>query len=303
MPPLPAILLTLLVTLAIAGCLTAWTWTLGNWSRGQAVVPYQPRRPVPWRGIDVALIAFVYVVAPSTFVYFGHAWFDVQAEPPPRPAADVKLKLEHPIVRVLQATDSVPAIFVCLVAAVIVAPIAEELLFRLLLQGWLESVERRWRRRFRAVRHLPGVLPILLVSLLFASLHMREPSAADDPSLLVTLLAAYSLGCALTVAVMFVWLRLAVGATITDLGIVPGHFREDVKLGAMAFVAWLVPVYIVSALAKSFLPENVVADPVPLFVLALVLGGLYYRTHRIVPSIVLHTGINAAGVFMALAFG
>ena len=34
-------------------------------------------------------------------------------------------------------------------------------------------------------------------------------------------------------------------------------------------------------------------DPIPLFVLALILGYVYQRTHRIVPCIVLHMLFNA----------
>jgi membrane protease YdiL (CAAX protease family) len=34
-------------------------------------------------------------------------------------------------------------------------------------------------------------------------------------------------------------------------------------------------------------------EPVPLFFLALILGYLYYRTHRIVPCIVAHAVFNA----------
>jgi len=37
-------------------------------------------------------------------------------------------------------------------------------------------------------------------------------------------------------------------------------------------------------------------DPIPLFVLALVLGWLYQRTHRLWPSVALHTALNATSV-------
>jgi membrane protease YdiL (CAAX protease family) len=48
------------------------------------------------------------------------------------------------------------------------------------------------------------------------------------------------------------------------------------------------------------LPKDVVADPIPIFFLALVLGTLYYRTHRIAASLVLHMAFNATGVAIAL---
>jgi membrane protease YdiL (CAAX protease family) len=37
----------------------------------------------------------------------------------------------------------------------------------------------------------------------------------------------------------------------------------------------------------------VAPDPVPLFFFALVLGTIYYRTHRILPTIVTHAAFNA----------
>jgi membrane protease YdiL (CAAX protease family) len=42
----------------------------------------------------------------------------------------------------------------------------------------------------------------------------------------------------------------------------------------------------------------VAPDPVALFILALVLGTLYYRTHRIVPSIVTHAAFNATTLLL-----
>jgi membrane protease YdiL (CAAX protease family) len=46
---------------------------------------------------------------------------------------------EHPIVDLLQAERSVVALAIVAVSAVIVAPVAEELFFRRVLQGWLEK--------------------------------------------------------------------------------------------------------------------------------------------------------------------
>ena len=60
-------------------------------------------------------------------------------------------------------------------------------------------------------------------------------------------------------------------------------------------------VYAVMIDVKELLPDIAVADPIPILFLAMALGILYYRTHRIVPSLVLHMAFNAAGVFMAIA--
>ena len=46
---------------------------------------------------------------------------------------------------------------------------------------------------------------------------------------------------------------------------------------------------------------NYALDPIPLFFLALVLGVLYHRTHRIAPSLVLHMAFNATSVVLFFA--
>jgi len=62
-----------------------------------------------------------------------------------------------------------------------------------------------------------------------------------------------------------------------------------------------VPIYAIQFLFWSLLPKGVAADPAPLFFFALVLGSLYYRTHRIVPAIVLHMSLNYCTVLVLLA--
>ena len=42
-------------------------------------------------------------------------------------------------------------------------------------------------------------------------------------------------------------------------------------------------------------------DPVPLFSLALILGYVYQRTHRIVPSMVTHASFNGMSLFALCA--
>ena len=182
-----------------------------------------------------------------------------------------------------------------------VAPIVEELLFRLLLQGWLESLERRIRRRLRLVRPwAAGILPVVVASVLFAVLHIRTPQPQED---LFTLVFQIGIGAAaslLVAALLAVWLRLATGATLEDFGIVPGRLASDLRLGFAAFLAVTVPVYVVWIEAERLLPRNVIPDPIAIFFLSLALGTLYYRTHRILPCIVLHVCFNTLGVALTL---
>jgi membrane protease YdiL (CAAX protease family) len=122
--------------------------------------------------------------------------------------------LEHPLAKLISAQNSPALLALAALSAVVVAPLSEELLFRVILQGWLERV---LRRRSRAWRGAQRVLPILISSALFSVMHQG-------------------------------------------------------------------------------------ADRVALFVLALFLGFLYRQTHRIFPSFVLHSCINALAV-LALSLG
>lgn len=75
---------------------------------------------------------------------------------------------EHPLPQTLLREASPLLLLLGALVAVIVAPISEEFLFRVLLQGWLESVEQR----LSAWRNLPtGVMPIMVSSVLFALAH------------------------------------------------------------------------------------------------------------------------------------
>ena len=79
----------------------------------------------------------------------------------------------------------------------------------------------------------------------------------------------------------------------------PGLWRKDVVIGLVAFAAVTAPILVFFAAIKQLAPA-VVLDPLPIFLLAIVLGLLYYRTHRILPSIVLHAAFNATSVLIAL---
>ena len=99
-------------------------------------------------------------------------------------------------------------------------------------------------------------------------------------------------------------LRFAAGATAADLGWKPEKLRSDAKLGLLALLA----VDRSGAGASNRVEELVkwtgidyAPDPIPLFLLALVFGVLYHRTHRIAPSLVLHMAFNATSIVLLFA--
>ena len=133
----------------------------------------------------------------------------------------------HPIIELLQQRRE-PIFFIAAgISAVVVAPIAEEFFFRVLLQGWLEKV---WPRPSTLVIDVPPV-----------DGEMTTPVEVTPPT----------------------WGPIIVSAAIFALA----HLGHG-------------------------------PDPIPLFFLALVLGYLYARTHRIWPGLVLHLLINGCSLLM-----
>jgi membrane protease YdiL (CAAX protease family) len=145
-------------------------------------------------------------------------------------------------------------------AAVVVAPLCEELMFRLVLQGWLEKWEDRelgWRSAIGAPNELVEVVA-------------PDGAACTDASVAESRMLAEELES----------LSLS-PPPMTGVGGLPcGWFPIGLSsiLFALAHVGWG-------------------PDPVALFLLALILGYVYQRTHRIVPSIVTHALFNGMALF------
>ena len=181
-----------------------------------------------------------------------------------------------------------------------VAPIVEEFSYRLVLQGWLEAEERRARRLVAVLRRFPpGMAPIVLVSLLFAMRHFRTAEPPITPDVLIQSMVVHAVWSVLAFGFALMLLRTRSGATAVDLGFVGQRFLADACLGLLGFAAICAPVILLQYVTMvHMLPKDVAADPIPLFPLALVLGTVYYRTHRIVPAIVLHMAFNAANLLL-----
>ena len=307
--------LSLVTFLALGASLCVWTIAAYRLIRGVSTLAYEPRRRVPWQWIDLLIVFCAYAalgigvvwlvcltcdLEPATLLAVPYA-SGPEEGPGPLPATEVaeSLKRAHPLVVLVYTSRSVWMLLFCCSIAVVAAPIVEEFLFRLLLQGWLEALERRLRRRIAVLKRLiPGMVPVLLVSLLFAKQHVREPSPLGDVELLALKMVIGTAISLLTLAFAVVLIRLRTGATRLDFGLVPARFLGDVRLGLVTFVAVAAPIYLLQAFLAKRLP-GLVPDPITLFFFAVVLGTLYYRTHRIVPSIVLHMALNASSLLMA----
>jgi membrane protease YdiL (CAAX protease family) len=164
---------------------------------------------------------------------------------------------QHPLITMV-AKDSDGSILVAaFIAAVIAAPICEEIAFRLLLQGWLEKWEDlrlRWRKKEAVVEGEGSVVA--------DGANLEVAPVVDGSQPLPTALSEVD---------------AVEEAPIHGLYGLP-HGWTPILISATLF-----------ALAHFGLGP----DPIPLFLLALVLGYVYQRTHRIVPCIVTHALFNS----------
>lgn len=299
----PSMHVALLVVVVIFGCasLAVWTGIVLRISHGEPVIRRQWRRPVPWTALEVVLIFAVYFTVASgaqrlLLTRLAHTAIEPATAGGPTPAS-----AEHAIARLL--SQGSPALLVlCAIAAAVVAPIVEEFLFRLVLQGWLEALLFRQRRRFPSLRRLlpGGTGPILLVAFLFALAHFRVSEAPRPWQFYAAGVVGAGLGGIAAVAAAITLLRLFHRARLSDFGVVPAKIAPDVMLGLLAFAALAVPIYAVQLEVSQIVPKWLAPDPAAIFVLALGLGFLYYRTHRIVPSIVTHAALNITSLLAAL---
>ena len=285
---------------AMAACtLVVWTWAIVRLRSGKRLLPRRRSTLPPWKLADVILAAIVYVFFLTATQSAVIGLVDGSAARQKQIVAADSFATQHPVVIMLQDSDALVWLG-CVFAVVIVAPLAEEFLFRLLLQGWLEAALWRWRHLLPTIRRLlPGATgPVLLASLLFGMLHFRVagdvwPAAHYRATLLAT--TATNI---LTVAAIIVILRLAGRATAADLGWNMRRLPGDLRTGAVVFAAVVGPIYGLQILLTALLPKYVAPDPITLFVFSLVLGWLYARTRRLAPPATAHALLNAASLMM-----
>jgi membrane protease YdiL (CAAX protease family) len=164
----------------------------------------------------------------------------------------------HPLIKMV--TDAPPDPWILLltgVVAVVVAPICEEIAFRLLLQGWLERWEDEqlgWRRN--ATVEIPS---------------QRSGTADDEAS-----------------ATNDEPVQAAIPSS--DMSNLPIESDPPARGSSGLPYGWF-PI-VASATAFGVAHFGYGPEPVPLFLLGLVLGFLYQRTHRIIPGIVAHALFN-----------
>lgn len=291
---------SLLMMLGMAGFLAVWYGIGIRLVRRQPLVPQERRPAVPWGGADLILVIGVWFSGQVAMGALAPVFLGAEALTPTPAGNGGEASAQHAVAKLLQQDGRAGVFLLAALMAVVVAPVCEEFLFRLLLQGWLEKMERELRRSWPRLRPLlyPGVLSVGSASWLFAMMHFRMGEESPRSSVLLYLLVASMVVNVSTVVSALAWIRLRRGATWADLGLVPERFGSDVLLGATTFLAIGIPLYGLQYVLTQIVPPSIAPDPLALFPFAIVLGFLYFRTHRIVPSIALHMGLNGTTMLM-----
>ena len=325
-----------IVPVAVVGCLVVWAAAGARLVRGHPVVAYEPRRQAPWTCVDLLLVLLVNfglqtIIVLGVVAVVGQAEGDAPQSPASLrlllitsvvaqlasfalaviilrhrsratpvdlgwdavPAArDVALGLgafvallvpvyaiqaalvewvdvpyEHGLIDALNVDKSLVNFALCTLMAVIIAPLTEEFLFRLVLQGWFERAEaillgdRLSDRQEETETEVEDVGDQQMSD-------FETPLAPENPYL------------------------------SPDLVTPPPEAESSPQpCRAPRWPRGLVPVLLSSSLfALAHLGQG--AAPTPLFFLAIGLGYLYRRTHRLLPCILVHMLINATSMAM-----
>lgn len=180
----------------------------------------------------------------------------------------------HPIIQTFEAGPVPAGVYVLLlVQAVVVAPIKEEVFFRGILQPFFST--KPWG----------GRLGLLLAALVGLAVHGASVGAATDFRSTLSVLAPGLF--VLTAFPIYVWLGRRPPMRWLPVG------NPILRSQAAASIVGT------SLLFANF-HANVWPTPIPLFVLALGLGWLAFRTQSVVAPIVVHALFNAI-VFATLA--
>lgn len=250
-------------------------------------------RPVPWTGADVALIFLLWFSLTILCVRFYT--FGLENE-----IVSGESTTKHPLTQLIERGRERPVVLlVAFFGAVVMAPVTEELLFRLVFQGWLRKQTAELERRFlkQNTSWLSAAVSIFLVSLVFAAMHGGRRTEQSVDILFYGILAIATANV-LTCLFGVIYLHRVCGAEWSDFGVRVEKIPFDFLLGIGVFFLCAPVILSLHWLIQECFP-GAATDPIPLFLFSLILGTLIDRTGRLSPCIVVHGCLNGFS-FMTL---
>jgi len=188
---------------------------------------------------------------------------------------------KHPLMEMFKESPDTSFFVVLFVAAAVIAPIFEELVFRVLLQGFLEKL---FSFRGSAPEFVFEVVLGIRVRAMPDPL-LSPPAAEGSPLEVLFIPDSPSPNSN----------PYAPSVIVLDQ-VVPAELADDSQQGPRCGPpAWL-PIGI-SSVIFALMHYSHGPDWVPLILLAVGMGFLYQRTHRVVPSLVVHALLNSLSMF------
>jgi membrane protease YdiL (CAAX protease family) len=310
MSPAVLVFLTLLAGIVVLA-ITASLAIASRSMRGEEIVPYEPRRPVPWRIIDVLVVVSLWIVLQAVAAEAVHRLLDLPPDAPletraqaivPKLAADSISKIAGLVLGIAWLKIAAGATWRdlgldfsrfgddvrlgVLAFGVIVVPVYA---IQTLLTVWFKyehPVMEMMKSRPDAVTYVCAGVAAVIVAPIVEEFIFRV--------VLQGWLEAHSLRVANK--------RLQFAASAGDSQMPDSQMRwttvphEDAANLARPGAGPIV----ITSLVFALMHFEQGPSPVPLFVLALVLGYVYRQTHRIVPSVVVHAMLNACSLVLFL---
>ena len=250
-----------------------------------------PKNSVLWTGFEV-LLFFAVWLAPL-FVSVAVTCVASLNQPQTETIADTA-DHGHPIAQLIEQSQQSPMILlIVFLSAVVAAPIIEEFLFRMLFQGWLEVKLKRSQ-----IPCASGVA-IVIVSLFFAAIHVRNHEAIDASALIngIVLSSVFSL---LVFTAGIVYLVQVKNVRVADYLLVTERlFRPRLFICVgYCLLAILFCLALNAVLTLNFPGTNLA--PISIFFFSLALGVLYSRTQNLSYCILFHACLN--GISLALVW-
>ena len=245
---------------------------------------------VPWTGFDVLLFFALWLAVPlviNTVVNSAIVSEDSLARFVPT-AKKVANESDHghSIAQlILKGKNSPIFLLVAFLAAIVVAPLIEEFLFRLLLQGWLEAKLRQHQVSYASS------LSIVAVSLVFATMHGGNSPDLTLQELIYRFVAFTVLYLLIfTLGIVYLVQKRNIKMTRCLFGTQRFFHPRFLPNAGYCLLALLFIYGLKAVLTANFPHTNV--DPIPIFCFSLLLGILYSKTQNLSYCILLHACLN-----------
>lgn len=302
---------SIIATLLIPLCILCWLAICQRFRIRGRLLESEPRSLVPWNGFPhVALAFFIYVVLPLVWLLFVQRWFGLV------PDSDLT-QLPRVIAWLLAGDSLLKFVAMAMVITFLRIDLSASLADLGFQKDKFTADLRLGLIAFVAVAPLIYFLQFVLKWIYnqFAdeeAAHPIEKLVHENGSTDVIFWAIFAAVIAAPIIEEFLfrgilqgWLEKAFYRTrvIVNAELAGETGGEDIAMATPTTPTFLWQPIILSSLTFALLHAGHGPDPIPLFFLAVVLGYLYAKTHRLLPSIVVHMALNGLSMLMLLSGG